>query len=146
MIDIAKAASPAPKQNNFLVVVLLAALAFLIWDSNWLGRFWPDRDDQVVTGQVTNVPLIKCINEMTQEQAQVAASVVPDEICDQRNIKFRSLWTTADIQNADEWVRQLFSFYKDNAPCLATIDVDGNRSVQEMPASISQFRKLIGAK
>ena len=145
MIDIAKTASSAPKQNNLLVVVLLAALAFLIWDSDWLSRFKPDRDDQVVTGQVTNVLIIKC-NEMTQEQAQVAASVVPDEICDQRNIKFRSLWTTADIQNADEWVKQLFSFYKDNAPCLATIDVYGNRSVQEMPASISQFRKLIGAK
>ena len=78
--DIAKTASPAPKQNNLLVVVLLAALAFLIWHSDWLSAFKPDRDDQVVTGQVTNVLLIKSMDGMTQEQAQVAASVVPDEM------------------------------------------------------------------
>lgn len=145
MIDIAKAASPAPKQNNLLVVVLLAALAFLIWDSDWLLRFKPDRDDQVVTGQVANVLLIKSLEGMTADQAQVAASVVPDEICDQRGIGFRTLWQDADIQNADEWVRQLFGFYADDAPCMATMDKRGNRKMQPLPSSIAEFRKVIGA-
>lgn len=145
MIDIAKTASPAPKRDSRLVIVLLAALAFIVWDSGWLMKFVPDRERDQVASEVENVLIIKKLDGMTVEQAQVAASPVPDEICDQRGIGYRAVWQDADIKNADEWVRQLFGFYRDEAPCLATMDKHGNRKKHELPSSISEFRQLVGA-
>ena len=146
MIDIAKTASPAPKRDSRLGIVLLAALAFIVWDSGWLMKFVPDRERDQVDGEVENVLIIKKLDGMTVEQAQVAASPVPDEICDQRGIGYRAVWQDTDIKNADEWVRQLFGFYRDEAPCLATIDKHGNRKKHELPSSISEFRQLVGAR
>jgi len=146
VIDIAKTASPAPKRDSRLVIVLLAALAFIVWDSGWLMKFVPDRERDQVDGEVENVLIIKKLDGMTVEQAQVAASPVPDEICDQRGIGYRAVWQDTDIKNADEWVRQLFGFYRDEAPCLATIDKHGNRKKHELPSSISEFRQLVGAR
>jgi len=146
VIDIAKTASPAPKRDSRLVIVLLAALAFIVWDSGWFMKFVPDRERDQVDGEVENVLIIKKLDGMTVEQAQVAASPVPDEICDQRGIGYRAVWQDTDIKNADEWVRQLFGFYRDEAPCLATIDKHGNRKKHELPSSISEFRQLVGAR
>ena len=116
-------------------------MLFRSWDS-----LKPDKEREQVPSEVAGVLVIKS-DAMTVDQAQVANSAVIDEICDQRGIPFRALWADAgDLSNADEWVRQLHSFYSDDAPCLATIDAAGNRKRHDMPTSISEFRRLVGAK
>ena len=143
MIDV----SAAPKQQASRVpaMIVLGFLAFVVWKSGVWEVLTPDRDRDQPAGKVAGVLVIKS-QDMTVDQAQVANSAVIDEICDQRNIPFRALWSDAgDLSNADEWVRQLHSFYSEDAPCLATIDANGNRKRHELPASISEFRRLVGA-
>ncbi|MCP4783075.1 MAG: hypothetical protein GY878_05945 [Fuerstiella sp.] len=143
MIDVS--ASPQKPTTNLPAIVLAGLLAFVIWQSGYWEKFTPDKERDQPAGKVAGVLVIKS-QDMTVDQAQVANSAVIDEICDQRNIPFRALWADAgDLSNADEWVRQLLSFYSDEAPCLATIDANGNRTRYELPASISEFRRLVGA-
>ena len=143
MIDVS--ASPQKPTTNLPAIVLAGLLAFVIWQSGYWEKFTPDKERDQPAGKVAGVLVIKS-QDMTVDQAQVANSAVIDEICDQRKIPFRALWADAgDLSNADEWVRQLHSFYSDEAPCLATIDANGNRTRHELPASISEFRRLVGA-
>ena len=144
MIDVT--AEPQKPTTNLPAIVLAALLAFVIWKSGAWDSLTPDKEREQVPSKVAGVLVIKS-DAMTVDQAQVANSAVIDEICDQRGIKFRALWAEAgDLSNADEWVRQLHSFYSDDAPCLATIDAAGNRKRHDMPTSISEFRRLVGAK
>ena len=127
-------------------VVLLAALAFVVWDSGYLGKRFPseDRTDQVVSA--TSVLLIKS-PDMTVDQQYTASSPVLDEIADQRGIKFRVIDDApGEISGSPEWLQKLFLRYESKSPCIAVMDASGNSTSFDAPSSVADFRKRIGAK
>ncbi len=127
-------------------VVLLAALAFVVWDSGYLSKWFPseDRTDQVVSA--TSVLLIKS-PDMTVDQQYTASSPVLDEIADQRGIKFRVIDDApGEISGSPEWLQKLFLRYESKSPCIAVMDASGNSTSFDAPSSVADFRKRIGAK
>ena len=127
-------------------VVLLAALAFVVWDSGYLSKWFPseDRTDQVVSA--TSVLLIKS-PDMTVDQQYTASSPVLDEIADQRGIKFRVIDDApGEISGSPEWLQKLFLQYESKSPCIAVMDASGNSTSFDAPSSVADFRKRIGAK
>ena len=126
--------------------VLLAALAFVVWDSGYLSKWFPsqDRTDQVVSA--TAVLLIKS-PDMTVDQQYTASSPVLDEIADQRGIKFRVIDDApGEISGSPEWLQKLFLRYESKSPCIAVMDASGNSTSFDAPSSVADFRKRIGAK
>jgi hypothetical protein len=101
---------------------LFAALAFVVWDTNYLQKLFPskDRTDQVLSADA--VLLIKS-PEMSVEQQYTASSPVLDEIADERGIK-----------------------YEKDSPCIAVLGKSGESKSYNAPSSISEFRERIGAR
>ena len=147
MIDIRSPRSaPASHDDNRFSVVLLAALAFVVWDSGYLNKWFPsnDRTDQVLSA--TAVLLIKS-PDMTVEQQYTASSPVLDEIADQRGIKFRVIDDApGEISGSPDWIQKLFLKYESKSPCIAVMDASGNSKSFDAPLSVAQFRERIGAK
>ncbi len=147
MIDIRSSPSAAGSScDNRVSVVLLAALAFVAWDSGYLHKWFPskDRADQVLSA--TSVLLIKS-PDMTVDQQYTASSPVLDEIADQRGIKFRVIDDApGEISGSPEWLQKLFLKYESKSPCIAVMDDSGNSKSFEAPSSVADFRERIGAK
>ena len=147
MIDIRSPRSAsASRDDNRFSVVLLAALAFVVWDSGYLNKWFPsnDRTDQVLSA--TAVLLIKS-PDMTVEQQYTASSPVLDEIADQRGIKFRVIDDApGEISGSPDWIQKLFLKYESKSPCIAVMDASGNSKSFDAPLSVAQFRERIGAK
>ena len=147
MIDIRSPRSAsASRDDNRFSVVLLAALAFVVWDSGYLNKWFPskDRTDQVLSA--TAVLLIKS-PDMTVEQQYTASSPVLDEIADQRGIKFRVIDDApGEISGSPDWIQKLFLKYESKSPCIAVMDASGNSKSFDVPLSVAQFRERIGAK
>jgi hypothetical protein len=106
---------------------LFAALAFVVWDTNYLQKLFPskDRTDQVLSADA--VLLIKS-PEMSVEQQYTASSPVLDEIADERGIKFRVI------------------DHEKDSPCIAVLGKSGESKSYNAPSSISEFRERIGAR
>ncbi len=147
MIDIRSSPSATGSScDNRIPVVLLAALAFVAWDSGYLNKWFPskDRADQVLPA--TSVLLIKS-PDMTVDQKYTASSPVLDEIADQRGIKFRVIDDApGEISEAPEWLQKLFLRYESKSPCIAVMDDSGNSKSFDAPSSVSEFRRRVGAK
>ncbi len=147
MIDIRSSSNATGSScHNRFSVVLLAALAFVAWDSDYLSKWFPskDRTDQVLSA--TSVLLIKS-PDMTVDQKYTASSPVLDEIADQRGIKFRVIDDApGEISEAPEWLQKLFLRYESKSPCIAVMDDSGNSKSFDAPSSVSEFRRRVGAK
>ena len=147
MIDIRSSPSATGSSyDNRIPIVLLAALAFVVWDSGYLNKWFPskDRADQVLSA--TSVLLIKS-PDMTVDQQYTASSPVLDEIADQRGIKFRVIDDApGEISGSPEWLQKLFLKYESKSPCMAVMDDSGNSKSFEAPSSVADFRERIGAK
>lgn len=147
MIDIRSSPSATNSScDNRVSVVLLAALAFVAWDSGYLNKWFPskDRADQVLSA--TSVLIIKS-PDMTVDQQYTASSPVLDEIADQRGIKFRVIDDApGEISGSPEWLQKLFLKYESKSPCMAVMDDSGNSKSFEAPSSVADFRERIGAK
>jgi hypothetical protein len=147
VIDIRSSPSTADcPSDNRVSIVLFATLAFVTWDSGYLGKWFPsqDRTDQAVSA--TAVLLIKS-PDMTVDQQYTASSPVLDEIADQRGIKFRVIDDApGEISGSPDWLQSLFLKYESKSPCIAIMDASGNSKSFDAPSSVSEFRKRIGAK
>lgn len=147
MIDIRhSSSSTVAKCDNRITVVLFAALAFVVWDTNYLQSLFPskDRTDQVLLAD--SVLLIKS-PEMSVEQQYTASSPVLDEIADQRGIKFRVIDDApGEISGAPEWIQELFLKHEKDSPCIAVLGKSGESKSYNAPSSVSEFRERIGAK
>ena len=136
MIDIRSSPSATGSSyDNRIPIVLLAALAFVVWDSGYLNKWFPskDRADQVLSA--TSVLLIKS-PDMTVDQQYTASSPVLDEIDD----------APGEISGSPEWLQKLFLKYESKSPCMAVMDDSGNSKSFEAPSSVADFRERIGAK
>ena len=132
--------------DSRISIALFAALAFVIWDSAYMEKWFPSNDRENETVSANAALLIKS-PEMTIQQQYTASSPVLDEIADQRGIKFRVIDDApGEISGAPDWLQKLFLEHERKSPCLAIVDSRGGRKSYPAPSSVSEIRKRIGAK
>lgn len=125
---------------NWTAVVLGLLLAFVVYDTNYLGKFFPDRDgDKVIVESKLSTILFVVDGSQSRGQGQVTISQKLARFLQDNNIERRRLEAGQDTSSAEPWLQEMAQIGYGQAPCVVFRSRDGSLDLIKIPNDLESM-------